>query len=110
MATTLPQVITSYYAAEQAGDFETLARCFAPDGTVRDEAHTHQGRAAIAAWMTEAEAKAKYRHRTEILGVRELDGVHVVSVRVSGQFPNSPVTLENSFRVADGVIQSLEIG
>ena len=108
MATTLPQAITSYYAAEQAADFETLACCFAPDGTVRDEAHTHQGRAAIAAWMTEAQAK--YRHRTEILGVRELDDVHVVSVRVSGQFPNSPVTLENSFRVADGAIQSLEIG
>lgn len=107
MTTTLPDAITSYYAAEQAGDFEALAHCFAPDATVRDEGQARTGRAAIAAWM--AEAKDKYRHQTEVLGTRERDGAHVVSVRVSGQFPNSPVTLEQSFRLADGEILSLEI-
>lgn len=108
MTTTLPQTIASYYAAEQAGDVEALARCFTTDGTVRDESHTHQGRPAIAAWM--AEAKQKYRHSTEVLGVRERDGLYEISVRVSGQFPNSPVTLENRFRLAGGAIRSLEIG
>jgi uncharacterized protein (TIGR02246 family) len=108
MATTLPDAIASYYAAQAADDFEALARCFAPDGTVGDEGHSRQGRAAIAAWM--AEAKGKYHHRTEILGASERDGAHVVTVRVSGQFPNSPVTLEQRFRLAGGAIRSLEIG
>ena len=106
MITTLPDAIASYYAAERAGDFEALARCFAPDATVRDEGQARIGRAAIAAWM--AEAKDKYRHQTEVLGAGERDGAYVVSVRVSGR-PNSPVTLEQSFRLADGEIQSLEI-
>jgi hypothetical protein len=108
MATSLPQPIASYYKAEETGDFDTLARCFAVDGTVRDEGKTRRGHAAISAWM--ADAKQKYRHRTELLGADEVDGVHVVSVRVSGQFPNSPVTLKQRFRVADNAIQSLEIG
>lgn len=107
LATTMAHPIGSYYAAEEANDFEALARCFAGAGTVRDEGETRQGRAAIAAWM--AEAKRKYRHRTEVMSADERDGVHIVSVRVSGQFPNSPVTLENRFRLADGAIQSLEI-
>lgn len=107
MTATLPDAIASYYAAERAGDFEALARCFAPEATVRDEGQARTGRVAIAAWM--AEAKQKYRHQTEVLGAAERDGAHVVSVRVSGRFPNSPVTLEQSFRLAGGEIQSLEI-
>lgn len=107
MTTTLPDVIASYYAAERAGDPESLARCFAPDATVRDEGQARTGRAAIAAWM--AEGKEKYGHQTEVLGASERDGAHVISVRVSGRFPNSPVTLAQSFRLADGAIQSLDI-
>jgi hypothetical protein len=56
-----------------------------------------------------AEAKAKYGHRTEVLSAREADDGWVVRVRVSGSFPNSPVTLEQSFRVDDGLIAALEI-
>ena len=40
MATTLPDPIAAYYAAEQSNDAEALARCFAPDATVRDEGAT----------------------------------------------------------------------
>ncbi len=107
MTIMLPDAIASYYAAEQTNDFETLARCFAPDGSVRDEGATRQGRDAIAAWISDA--KRKYRHRTEVLGVNERDGAYNVSVRVSGTFPNSPVTLEQRFRLKDGAIVSLEI-
>ena len=107
MTITCPEPITAYYAAEKANDFEALARCFAPDARVLDEGRTIVGRAEIAAWM--ADAKRRYQHRTEVVNVRERDGVHVISVRVSGQFPNSPVTLEQSFRLAEGMIQVLEI-
>lgn len=108
MTAALPDEIASYYAAEHINNFEALANCFTPDATVRDEGETRTGRATIAAWM--ADAKEKYQHRSEVVGVEERDGAHVVSVRVSGNFPNSPVTLEQRFRLAGGAIQSLEIG
>ncbi len=106
--TTLPDAIASYYAAERAGDPAAVARCFAPEATVRDEGHARTGRAAIAAWTVES--KEKYEHQTEVLGVDQRDGAYVVLVRVSGRFPNSPVTLKQRFRLADDEILSLEIG
>ena len=107
MTITLPPPISAYYTAEQGSDFKALARCFTPEGVVRDEGREIKGHEAIAAWM--AEAKAKYDHRTEVLSAREADGGWMVRVRVSGSFPNSPVTLEQSFRLADGLIAVLEI-
>jgi ketosteroid isomerase-like protein len=107
MTITCPEPIAAYYAAEQANDFEALARCFAADARVLDEGRTIAGGAEIAAWM--ADAKRRYQHRTEVLSVRERDGAYVVSARVTGQFPNSPVTLEQTFRLAEGAIQAVEI-
>ena len=107
MTITLPGPIRAYYVAEQSSDGEALARCFTPAGVVRDEGREIEGRAAIAAWM--AEAKAKYHHRTEVVSARKADGGWLVSARVSGSFPNSPVTLDQSFRLANGLIAVLEI-
>ena len=74
---------------------------------MHDEGRTIEGRAAIAVWM--AGAKARYHHRTEVVSAREADGVWLVRVRVSGSFPNSPAALEQSFRLANGLIAALEI-
>ena len=108
MTDMLPHPIAAYYSAGEAHDFEALALCFAPDGAVRDEGAVQTGRAAIAAWA--ANAYAQYKHESEVLGSREQDGVHIVSVRVSGQFPGSPVQLTQRFDLAEGEIRSLEIG
>lgn len=107
MTVTLPGPIGAYYAAEQSSDFDALARCFTSAGVVRDEGREIEGRAAITAWM--AAAKAKYHHRTEVVSAREADGGWLVRTRVSGSFPNSPATLDQSFRLADGLIAVLEI-
>jgi hypothetical protein len=107
MTDRLPDPIAAYYAAERAHDFTALALSFAADGTVRDEKAVHTGRAEITAWAVDA--KARYRHETEVVGIREKDGVHLVSVRVRGAFPNSPVLLTQSFRLAGAEIRSLEI-
>lgn len=106
MATTLPDPVAAYYAAEQTNDAEALARCFATDATVSDEGATRRGHAEIAAWM--AEAKRRYRHHTEILSATAEADTVTVSIRVSGRFPNSPVELTQAFTLADGVIQTLE--
>jgi ketosteroid isomerase-like protein len=108
MTLKLPAAIAAYYDAEARNDFTALSEAFAADGVVTDEGRTITGRAAIAAWM--ADSKAKYGHRTEPGAMHEEDGAYVVSSRVSGAFPNSPVTLNQRFRLADdGAIRSLGI-
>jgi ketosteroid isomerase-like protein len=106
--TTLPGPISDYYSAESRNDSDALARLFSADCIVRDEGQTFNGRAAVASWMKHA--KAKYSHRTEVLSARQDGDAWIVSVRVSGSFPNSPVTLVQRFRLSGNSIAALEIG
>ena len=107
MSLKLPTPIAAYFAAEAQGDFVKLAECFTPDGRVRDEGQVHEGPTAIAAWI--ADAKRRYGHKTEPLSVTEGDGV-VVTTRLSGQFPGSPIEVRQKFELAGDKIRSLVIG
>ncbi len=108
MTVELKGPVAAYYAAEAVNDYEAAARAFDPAGRVSDERHIHQGRAAIAAWM--AEGKAKYQHTSAVVSAEMRGDVQVVTVKVSGNFPGTPIMLDHAFRVADGQIRSLEIG
>ena len=108
MSIELPKPVAAYFAAEHAADAKALARCFAPDGVVRDEGGSFTGRAAIQRWN--ADTRAKYHHTVEPLGATKRDGAIVVIGRVSGQFPGSPVDLQHVFRLDGQEIVSLEIG
>lgn len=108
MPVQLPSPIDLYVASENAGDMEALAACFAADGVVHDENRTIKGPAAIRAWMTEAHEK--YHHTVEPLAVASDNGAIVMTGKVSGAFPNSPVNLDFNFVVSDGKITSLRIG
>ena len=106
--TTLPGPISDYYSAESRNDIDALARLFSADCVVRDEGQTFNGQAAVASWMKGA--KAKYNHQTEVLAARQDGEAWIVSVRVRGNFPNSPVTLDQRFRLSGSSIAALEIG
>ncbi|MCR6632664.1 MAG: nuclear transport factor 2 family protein [Magnetospirillum sp.] len=108
MTDKIPEAIRDYFISENAHDPEAIDRCFAPDGIVRDEARTIQGLAAIKAWRRET--AAKYAHTVEVTGCAHQDGKVVVTGRVSGNFPGSPILLDHTFTLADGRIASLEIG
>lgn len=107
MTITLTGPVAAFFEAERAGDLEALARCFAERATVRDESRSIQGPDAIKRWMKDA--KAKYHHTAEPLAVSHRDGTTVVTARVAGAFPNSPLDLEHVFVVEGGRIDSLEI-
>ena len=107
MALSLPEPIANYFAADLAGDWSALARCFTADGVVRDEGGTFTGTAAIQQWNTQT--KAKYHYSVEPLSVDARNGDIVVIGRIAGDFPGSPITLEHVFRVANNKIVSLEI-
>jgi hypothetical protein len=108
MSIRLPKPIAHYVAAENSGDVESLEECFAPTATVRDEARTYKGLAAIKEWK--AETKRKYNHTVAPQSLAELDGRTVLEATLTGTFPGSPVTLEFAFVLEGGKIASLEIG
>jgi len=55
------------------------------------------------------EARAKYHHTVEPTRALERDGDIVVSARLSGDFPNSPLSVEHIFKLKGGKITSMEI-
>ena len=104
----LPPAIDLYVKAENAGDVELLSQCFAPDAIVRDESHTYEGLAAIKKWK--AETKKKYQHTVEPLALTREGDKTIVTNRLTGNFPGSPIEVRFVFRLDGDKIVSLEIG
>ena len=107
MIDNLPKPIALYVAAENTGDANLFDQCFAEGAVVRDENETHRGLAEIKKWK--AEAKKKYQHTVDPLSVSEKDGRFIVTNRLTGNFPGSPIELEFVFTLKDDKIVSLEI-
>ena len=108
MKTAMPAVIESYFKASNADDIDALVACFAPEATVTDENHTHRGTVEIRAWSIDV--RKKYDFKTEVLKAEEgLDNT-VVTTKVSGSFPGSPVNLDFRFALSKDRITALKIG
>ena len=106
MSINLPKPIDAYFAAD-SGDSEAIARCFTDNAIVKDEGHTHNGLAAIKQWKTDS--SKKYAYTSEPFAAEDKDGKTIVTSRVTGNFPGSPVDLRYRFRLERGLIASLEI-
>lgn len=102
----LPDPIAAYFNAD-GQDGRAVARCFTRDGQVRDEGKTHKGTAAIEAWK--AGASRQYAYTTTPFKLEKLDGQHVVTAHVVGNFPGSPVDLRYLFTLQRQKIATLEI-
>lgn len=107
MDVNLPVPIAIYFAAENQGHSEIMAQCFAENAVVRDEGQTIEGLAAVMRWTTET--KKKYQHTIEPLAVVQRDEKIIVSSRLTGNFPGSPIELEFVFTLGGDKIASLEI-
>ncbi len=107
MIDNLPKPIALYVEAENTGDMKLFDQCFAEDAVVRDENETHTGLAAIKEWK--AETKRKYQHTADPLRTAERDGKFIVTNRLTGDFPGSPIELDFVFTLAGDKITSLEI-
>src|SRR5438067_13830669 len=106
MTLALPQPVATYFAADEE-DAEAVARCFTELAVVQDEGHTYRGRAAIKQWK--ADASAKYQYTSEPFACEQKDGKVVVTSRLAGNFPGSPVNLRFFFGLDGDRIASLEI-
>ena len=103
----MPPPLAAYFAAEATTDTGAVARCFAADAIVRDEGRTIVGLDALNGWKRDS--KAKYQYSVEPLGVSWLGATVKVPVRLTGNFPGSPIEVTYDFVLAGDKIASLEI-
>lgn len=106
MPLDLPTTIATYFSSDTQ-DAEAVARCFTETAVVKDEGHTYRGRAAIKQWK--ADASTKYEYTSEPFAWEVQDGKSVVTSRLTGNFPGSPVDLRFFFVLEGDQIASLEI-
>ena len=106
MTLDLPKPIADYFTADEASA-EAVAQCFTESAVVKDEGHTYQGRPAIKQWKVDA--SVKYQYTSELLACEGKDGKAIVTSRLTGSFPGSPVNLRFCFELEGDKISSLEI-
>jgi hypothetical protein len=107
MSVDLPDAVARYFAAQNRTDAAGLARCFTEHAIVRDEGRTIERLAAIAQWK--AEAIKKYQYTVAPLAAAWKDGATVVTCRLTGNLPGSPIDLQFVFVLDGDKIASLEI-
>jgi hypothetical protein len=107
MSIELPTPIAAYIAGSNAHDPDSCAACFTDDAVVRDEGRERHGIAAVREWVEEV--SKKYRPAVAVVDIAVTDDKTVVTGRVSGNFPGSPVELRYAFTLAGEKIARLEI-
>ena len=104
----LPEVITAYLAAHQAGDIARALGGYRPDATVTDDGKTHHGHDEIRAWLSRSATEFSYT--VEMTGATKLDRDHFdVTHHLEGNFPGGQVDLHYRFALRDGEIAELVI-
>ena len=103
MSTERPEPIAAYFAGKNQHDINAMLAPFAGAAIVKDEGQERRGVAAIQEWMEET--TRKYRVTVAVTDVAKT----VVTGRVSGTFPGSPVQLRYAFALAADNISRLEI-
>lgn len=106
MHVSLPGPVAGYFTADAEGG-ASVAGWFTADGVVIDENRAHRGHAAIARWKTRA--SERYRYASAPVAVEDRGDRLVVTARVTGDFPGSPVDLRYAFTLSGNAIARLEI-
>jgi hypothetical protein len=107
MRPALPEPVRDYFESERDNNTQTMSDYFADNAVVRDENRTHTGIAAIRKWKEETKAATAYQ--VTPLKAEADGGQLIVTGRVEGSFPGSPVNLRYFFTLTGDRIAALEI-
>lgn len=107
MTPNLPEPVRAYFEAEKHDNTQSMSDYFADNAVVRDENRTHTGLAAIRAWKEDAKATTSYQ--VTPLTAEAAGEQLIVTGKVEGNFPGSPVNLRYVFTLAGDRITGLEI-
>lgn len=102
-----PEIIIRYVDAANRFDVAGAANCFSADAHVHDESHDYIGLDAVREWINET--SRKYRPQLKVLTAKAQGDGLLVTVRVSGSFPGSPIELDYTITLQDGKILFLKI-
>jgi len=101
-------LIRRYFDLDADRDIESIVALFTDDAIVVDEGVTRRGAEEIRAWQVGP--ASRYVYTTEILGTVALEADrHVVTGRLTGNFPGGSTELTWDFTVAGGRISRLVI-
>jgi hypothetical protein len=99
----LPHPLPDYLGLEAE---KTTDELFASFAQVRDEGYTYNGLAEISAWR---ERVAQSYHPRYAVDAVEADGEEtILTLDVSGTFPDSPIRLRQRFTIRNGKIEELQ--
>lgn len=104
----LPALIAAFQAAQDARDAEAATALCAPEVVVTDDGRTYTGRDGVVEFVRTAAAAFTFT-RTLLDAVEESPGSWIVTNRVAGNFPGSPVDLCYRFRLDGDLIAALDI-
>jgi len=107
MQNILPDVIKTYINASNERDIDTFISLFTNDAIVHDEGEEHRGLAAIRDWFTSTVAKYNF---TLVPGDSTSDGTEtILALKMSGEFPGSPVDAKFHFKLNNHRIVKLSV-
>jgi limonene-1,2-epoxide hydrolase len=102
-----PRVIDAYFRAIADDDTDALVACFTDDAEVIDEGSVYRGPEKIRAWCERT--RSAYRYTADVLRAERDGDRHVITTRLSGGFPGSPVEVPYHFTLREGLISKLDI-
>jgi hypothetical protein len=103
-----PDLIHRFFELDADRDIDAIVALFADDATVVDEGEARHGTTEIRAWQTGP--ASRYTYTTEILDSARLTADrHVVTGRLTGNFPGGTAKLKWDFTVTGGRIRRLVI-
>ena len=103
----LPKVVSDLVNTQNNFDSVAYASCFSETAIVYDEGKMHTGRKDIEHWI--ADANERYEAKMQPLSFEEKETESILTVKASGKFDGSPITLSYHLEIADELIQTLKI-
>ncbi|MCW3169046.1 nuclear transport factor 2 family protein [Chryseobacterium sp. 09-1422] len=101
----LPNIISDLVKTQNEFNSAAYADCFAEDAQVSDEGKTHNGKAEIEKWID----KSNKENKATMEPVDYDEKEDILSAKIAGSFPGSPLILKFHFKIADGKIQALKV-
>jgi hypothetical protein len=102
----LPKAIAQYVKGQNARDTSASLACFSKDAFVQDEGQDYRGEDEIKDWIQGG--FRKYEFQIEPVAISGLSA-GVLTAKLSGSFPGSPVLLDFRFKISKGRVSSLVI-
>lgn len=103
----LPKLVARFVETLNSQDSKAYVECFTETAIVHDEGKTHNGKAEIRQWIEDA--NDKYQSFMEPLKYEESGSNGMLTAKVSGTFPGSPIVLQFHLGLKDDFINSLKV-